>query len=259
MLLLEPLDDEQRTWTALARPARRLRAGEQLLDATGTPRLEVDGRRDEQVVVRVVGEESVVDVLAGIGEVPLPPYITTPLADAERYQTVYADRAGSVAAPTAGLHLTPELLGRLTAHGIALARVELVVGLDTFKPLAVDDPARHRIHTERYRVSPDVLATCRRTRAAGGRVVAVGTTSVRALESAASGRLEGRTDLYIRRPYDWQLVDVLMTNFHLPRTTLLLLVDAFVGPRWRDLYDVAMAEDYRFLSFGDAMLLERSR
>ena len=136
--------------------------------------------------------------------------------------------------------------------------MELVVGLDTFKPVAVDDPADHPMHRERYRVPEEVLAACRATRAAGGRVVAVGTTSVRALESAAAGEPTGRTDLFIRRPYPWQVVDVLLTNFHLPRTTLLMLVDAFVGPRWRDLYDVALADGYRFLSFGDAMLLTRS-
>jgi S-adenosylmethionine:tRNA ribosyltransferase-isomerase len=258
VLLLEPLDDAERTWTALARPARKLHEGEQLIDAAGAPRLEVGERRDGAVVVRLLGDAPAMQVLSDIGEVPLPPYITTPLVDAERYQTVYAARAASIAAPTAGLHLTPELLDQLAERGVGLARVELVVGLDTFKPLAVDDPAEHRIHTERYRVDPAVVERCRRARSSGGRVVAVGTTSVRAIESAAAGHLAGRTDLYIRRPYDWQLVDVLLTNFHLPRTTLLLLVDAFVGPRWRALYDTALAEGYRFLSFGDAMLLERT-
>jgi S-adenosylmethionine:tRNA ribosyltransferase-isomerase len=146
----------------------------------------------------------------------------------------------------------------LVERGVELARVELVVGLDTFQPVAVEDPADHPIHRERYRVGADVLAACHATRQAGGRVVAVGTTSVRALESAAGGPLTGRTDLFIRRPFGWQVVDLLLTNFHLPRTTLLLLVDAFVGPRWRSLYDVALRDGYRFLSFGDAMLLERS-
>ena len=123
--------------------------------------------------------------------------------------------------------------------------------------MTVDDPVDHVMHSERYRVDPSVLRACARTRAAGGRVVAIGTTSVRALESAALGDLQGRTRLFIRRPFDWQVVDVLLTNFHLPRTTLLMLVDAFVGPRWRDLYAIAAEQGYRFLSFGDAMLLER--
>jgi S-adenosylmethionine:tRNA ribosyltransferase-isomerase len=249
LLLLEPTGG---AWEALARPARKLRPGEQLLDR--------DGRVVAEVVDRRSGGTVVVDLTAAadeVGEVPLPPYITTPLADPERYQTVYADRPGSVAAPTAGLHLTVGLLERLADRGIAVERVELAVGLDTFKPLATDDPAEHRMHSERYRVAPAVFDRCRATRAAGGRVVAVGTTAVRALESAAKGVPEGRTDLFIRRPYDWQVVDVLLTNFHLPRSTLLVLVDAFVGPRWRDLYDVALQEGYRFLSFGDAMLLAR--
>ena len=131
---------------------------------------------------------------------------------------------------------------------------ELVVGLDTFKPVTADDPRTHRIHSERYRVTQDVLNRCRSAR----RVIAVGTTSVRALESAATlGELEGRTRLFIHRPYEWKVVDMMMTNFHMPRTTLLMMIDAFVGPRWRDLYETALVGDYRFLSFGDAMLLDR--
>jgi S-adenosylmethionine:tRNA ribosyltransferase-isomerase len=142
----------------------------------------------------------------------------------------------------------------LARRGIEVAEVELVVGLDTFRPIATDDPLEHRMHTERYRVPADTMDRCRRAR----RVVAVGTTTVRALESAAHrGELEGRTDIFIHRGFEWQLVDVLMTNFHLPRTTLLMMIDAFVGDRWRRLYDIALAEQYRFLSFGDAMLLDR--
>jgi S-adenosylmethionine:tRNA ribosyltransferase-isomerase len=159
-----------------------------------------------------------------------------------------------VAAPTAGLHLTDSLLGALRAAGIEVATLELVVGLDTFKPVTAEDPAAHRIHSERYRVPAETLDAC----AKAERVVAIGTTTVRALESAARGADRGRTSLFIRRPYDWNVVDVLLTNFHMPRTTLLMMVDAFVGPRWRDLYAIALAEGYRFLSFGDAMLLERA-
>jgi S-adenosylmethionine:tRNA ribosyltransferase-isomerase len=176
------------------------------------------------------------------------------LAEPGRYQTVYAAEPGSAAAPTAGLHLTPDVLDRLAANGVDVARVELLVGLDTFKPVSVDDPLQHVIHSERYRVPAGVLERA----ASARRVVAVGTTSVRALESAATtGQLTGRTRLFIHQPYDWRVVDVMMTNFHLPRTTLLLMIDAFVGARWRRLYDTALAEGYRFLSFGDAMLLDR--
>ncbi|HEV7759513.1 MAG TPA: S-adenosylmethionine:tRNA ribosyltransferase-isomerase [Acidimicrobiales bacterium] len=193
-------------------------------------------------------------VLARHGVVPLPPYITAPLADPERYQTVYADRSESVAAPTAGLHLTPTLLDACRAAGAEIVTVELAVGLGTFRPMTADKVEDHEMHAERYRVPTATLEACR----AADRVVAVGTTAVRALESAAqTGRLEGRTELFIRRPYDWQLVDVLLTNFHLPRSSLLVLVDAFVGARWRDLYALALDDGYRFLSFGDAMLLAR--
>ena len=195
-------------------------------------------------------------VLARYGVVPLPPYITAPLADPERYQTVYADQPESVAAPTAGLHLTPAVLDGCRAAGAEIVPVELAVGLGTFRPMTADKVEDHEMHAERYRVPPATLDACRAAR----RVVAVGTTAVRALESAAqTGRLDGRTELFIHRPYDWQLVDVLLTNFHLPRSSLLVLVDAFVGGRWRDLYALARDEGYRFLSFGDAMLLERDR
>jgi S-adenosylmethionine:tRNA ribosyltransferase-isomerase len=193
------------------------------------------------------------------GVVPLPPYITAPLADPERYQTVFADRPGSVAAPTAGLHLTPAVLDGCRAAGARIEMVDLVVGMGTFRPISAPKVEDHNMHAERYRVSPATMATCEEARSGGGRVVAVGTTTVRALESAAlSGQLEGRTELFIHRPWRWRVADVLMTNFHLPRSSLLVLVDAFVGARWRDLYDTALAAGYRFLSFGDAMLLHRS-
>ncbi len=256
LLLVEALDASWRAWEALARPARRLAHGEVLVDHDGRPVVTVGPRRGEAVSVELLSADPMA-TLARLGEVPLPPYIHTPLADPNRYQTVYAQRPGSVAAPTAGLHLTPAVLEQLAANGIGLARVELVVGLDTFKPVVVADPADHPMHSERYRVAPAVLDRVAEIRAAGGRVVAVGTTTVRALESAARQETEGRTSLFIHRPFDWQIVDVLMTNFHLPRTTLLMLVDAFVGARWRRLYEQALAQGYRFLSFGDAMLSER--
>jgi S-adenosylmethionine:tRNA ribosyltransferase-isomerase len=192
------------------------------------------------------------------GVVPLPPYITAPLDDPERYQTVFADHPGSVAAPTAGLHLTDAVLDRCRTAGAEVAPVELMVGLGTFRPMEARKVEDHHMHAERYVVPAATLEACRAARAGGGRVVAIGTTSVRALESAAlSGELVGRTELFIHRPWRWRLVDVVMTNFHLPRSSLLVLVDAFVGARWRDLYAEALAAGYRFLSFGDAMWLTR--
>lgn len=256
VLMLEPLDGERRTWEALVRPARKLKAGEVLFGADGTPVVEIGGRTDTGDTFRVtlVGATDSLEVLDRHGEMPLPPYITERLDRPDRYQTVYARQPGSAAAPTAGLHFTPELLAELDDRGIERAEVELVVGLDTFRPIGTDDPLAHRMHTERYRVPAE---TMRRVEGAG-RVVAVGTTSVRALESAATtGRLEGRTDIFIHRGHEWQLVDLMMTNFHMPRTTLLMMIDAFVGHRWRSLYEEALREGYRFLSFGDAMLLDR--
>jgi S-adenosylmethionine:tRNA ribosyltransferase-isomerase len=260
VLMLEPLDGERKVWEALVRPARKLKPGERLVSSDGTPVVEIGGRTatGDTFTVTVLGAVDALDVLADHGAMPLPPYISARLEDPDRYQTVYAREPGSAAAPTAGLHFTAELLARLTDAGIDTVKVELVVGLDTFRPVTEDDPARHRMHTERYRVPVATMQRCRQARAAGGRVVAVGTTTVRALESAAiRGELAGRTDIFIHRGYDWQLVDGLMTNFHLPKTTLLMMIDAFIGDRWRSLYEEALTLPYRFLSFGDAMLLDR--
>jgi S-adenosylmethionine:tRNA ribosyltransferase-isomerase len=255
VLLLEPLDSERRTWEALVRPARKLRVGEMLrAGETEVVRVEGRGPAGDTMTITLLGEGDPLDQLAAIGEMPLPPYIGTRLADAERYQTVYSSVPASAAAPTAGLHFTPSLLDELNRAGVATATVELVVGLDTFKPVSASDPRDHLMHSERYHVPASTMAACAEAR----RVVAVGTTSVRALESAAVlGQLDGRTQLFIHRPYDWTTVDVMMTNFHMPRTTLLLMIDAFVGERWRTLYREAIAHEYRFLSFGDAMLLDR--
>jgi S-adenosylmethionine:tRNA ribosyltransferase-isomerase len=255
VLVLGPSGGAPGWWEALVRPGRRVPPGTVVRGAAGVPAVEVGGELGEgRRLVRVLEGEAL-DVLDAHGELPLPPYITTPLADPARYQTVFADRPGSSAAPTAGLHLTGGLLDAIRAHGARIGFVELMIGLDTFRPIQVDQVEDHPMHTERYRVPESTW------RAAGEatRVVAVGTTVVRALESAAAtGSLEGRTDLFIRRGRPFQVVDVLLTNFHLPRTTLLALVDAFVGPRWRDLYAEALREGYRFLSFGDAMLLHRT-
>lgn len=254
VLLLEARDAEHREWEALVRPARKLRNGE-VLTRFGRPVVEVVERTEagDTFVVRIVADDPD-EFMERHGEMPLPPYITRVLDDTERYQTVYARRAASAAAPTAGLHFTPALLDAVVGAGAEIARVELVVGLDTFKPVAVDDPREHQIHTEWYSVPVSTMEACKRAR----RVIAVGTTAARALESAAStGLLEGRTDLFIVPGFEWKVVDVLMTNFHMPRTSLLLMVGAFVGAEWRDIYRDAIEESYRFLSFGDAMLLGR--
>jgi S-adenosylmethionine:tRNA ribosyltransferase-isomerase len=222
-------------WEALARPTRRLRAGRRY-----GPFELVEHLGEGRWLLKLEGEPA--------GEAPLPPYITEPLEDPERYQTVYAEEEGSAAAPTAGLHFTPELLARLDVE-----RVTLHVGLDTFRPVTAGELERHTLHGERYAVTP---AAWDRIRTAA-RVLAVGTTTVRVLESLArGGPLAGRTDLFITPGFEFRRVDSLLTNFHLPRSTLLALVMAFCGvEETRRLYDLAIAEKYRFYSFGDAMLV----
>jgi S-adenosylmethionine:tRNA ribosyltransferase-isomerase len=233
VLLLERVGEG--IWEALARPTRRLRAGRRY----GPVEL-VEHLGEGRWLVRLAGEPD--------GEAPLPPYITEPLADPERYQTVFARDPGSAAAPTAGLHFTPELLSRLDVE-----RVTLHVGLDTFRPVTVDDLSDHELHGERYAVAP---AAWERIRSAE-RVLAVGTTTVRVLETVASNRvLEGRTRLFVTPGFEFRRVDHLLTNFHLPRSTLLALVMAFAGvEETRALYRLAIEERYRFYSFGDAMLV----
>jgi len=234
VLLLERLG-ENGTWEALARPSRKLRPGQrlgpvELLEPLGEGRWRL----------RLEGEPA--------GEAPLPPYIREPLADPERYQTVYARSDGSAAAPTAGLHFTPELLAALDVE-----RVTLHVGLDTFRPLAAETLEEHELHSERYEVEPAVWERIR----GAERVLAVGTTTVRVLESLARGApLSGRTDLFITPGFEFRRADALLTNFHLPRSTLRALVMAFAGvEETRRLYRLAIEERYRFYSFGDAMLL----
>jgi len=253
VLLLAPCGPDPRDWEALVRPGRRLPPGTVLSDTSGAPMIEIGPRTLEDTRrVRLLADPW------AVGSIPLPPYVHESLADPERYQTVYAAAPGSVAAPTAGLHLTRPALDACAAASVGFATVDLHVGLDTFRPVTVEDPAAHRIHSEAYRVPPATWEACARVHADGGRVVAVGTTTVRALETAAvTGELEGRSRLFIRPPWDFAAVDVLLTNFHLPRSSLLLLVEAFAGARWRELYAIALADGYRFLSFGDAMLVDR--
>jgi S-adenosylmethionine:tRNA ribosyltransferase-isomerase len=241
MLLLERRDAD--VWEALARPSRRLRVGERLQPCRSLLHGEVE-------LVAALGDGRWLAHLEGepAGETPLPPYITEPLDDPARYQTVYADEAGSAAAPTAGLHFTPELLARLDVE-----RVTLHVGLDTFRPVSVDTLEEHELHGERYEVAESAWERIR----AAERVAAVGTTSVRVLETLARGApLAGRTSLFVTPGFEFRRVDALLTNFHLPRSTLLALVMAFAGvEETRRLYRLAVEERYRFYSFGDAMLV----
>ena len=308
VLLLEPLAGapDEASWAALVRPSRRIADGTVLVsERDPSVRVVVGERLDRQRrAVRVlVGETPLADVsqarlLERAGEAPLPPYIDPGTARqaiaeragldspdgeaarsavAHRYQTVYARSDGSAAAPTAGLHLTDGVLDALRSNGVTVATVDLTVGLATFAPVTVEVADEHEMHTEHYRVPAATLEAC----AAAERVVAVGTTTVRALESAARRRQRqgpdageagtadvpaaqagtadvcGETDLFLHRGVEFLTVDAMLTNFHLPRSSLLLLIDAFIGPRWRDLYERALADGYRFLSFGDAMLLER--
>lgn len=258
VLLLEPVDEAERRWEALVRPSRKVAPGTVLrVGDDGEVVVHDDlGEGRRLVQLHLPAGTNLLDVLARHGQVPLPPYITTPLDDPERYQTTYAVEPGSVAAPTAGLHLTPAVLDAIRATGAVVKPVELVVGLGTFRPIATDTVEAHTMHAERYRVPEHTFAACE----SAERVVAIGTTSVRALESAAAtGELAGRTDLFIHGDRPFALVGALVTNFHQPRSSLLVLIRAFIGPRWRDLYDEAQREGYRFLSFGDAMFLQGGR
>lgn len=255
------------TWRALAKPSRRLRIGTELLIHPRSSRYSAGGASIESIedagAVTVRLSDAVNGNLEAYGEMPLPPYITAPLGDQERYQTVYAAPVGSAAAPTAGLHVTAALLERIRAAGIGWAEVTLHVGLDTFRPMTSEFVADHPIHSEWCHVSDETARKIAETRTSGGRVIAVGTTSARTLESLGSvfddahtRGWSGETDIFITPGYRWRLVDGLLTNFHLPHSTLLAMVSALVGwDRLRGAYEEAIAERYRFFSFGDAMLI----
>ena len=255
VLLLEQRSSDFRLWEALVKPASKLKPDE-VLEYFGKRVVRVGPRTEagDTFVVEIL-DENPMELLQRIGAMPLPPYIRSSLTDLERYQTIYARRMASAAAPTAGLHFTPELMAKIVAKGVTVETVELVVGLDTFKPISADDPLDHLIHSEFYSVDQRVMDACRDAK----RVIAVGTTATRALESvAATGQLSGRTSLFITPGFEWKVVDMMLTNFHLPKTSLLLMIESFIGPRWRDIYAEAISQQYRFLSFGDAMLLARS-
>jgi len=262
LLLLKNTEGDQ--WEVLAKPAKRLKVGAQVsfgdgrLTATVVEELEHGGR-----IVRFDYQGIFLEVLESLGEMPLPPYIHEKLADRERYQTVYAKENGSAAAPTAGLHFTKELLAQIEAKGVKLVYLTLHVGLGTFRPVSVDNLEEHEMHSEFYTLSEEAAATLREVKANGHRVIAVGTTSIRTLETIGNkfqGDIQadsGWTNIFIKPGYQWQIVDAFSTNFHLPKSTLVMLVSAFAG---RDLtlkaYEHAIAERYRFFSFGDAMFIK---
>jgi len=250
-------------WRALVRPGKKLLPNVSVEFGQGLTALVV-GKTDERggrlLQFQAPPGTPVEDLIAALSSAPLPPYIGTPLpADRrERYQTVYADKGGSAAAPTAGLHFTPDLLARIEARGVSIARVTLHVGLGTFRPIETDDVLAHQMHAERVTVGAGAAGIINGAR---GRIIAVGTTSARTLESAAAGPrrvapTDGETSLYVTPGYKFQVVDALVTNFHMPRSTLLLLVSALAGTRAiRRAYQEALDSGYRFLSFGDAMLI----
>jgi len=262
VLLVEKIGD--REWDALVRPGRRARPGTELLFEDLTAEV-IDRRPDGRIRLRF--SEPVEPHLDRLGHVPLPPYIHRPdeTADRERYQTVFARQPGAIAAPTAGLHFTADLLEEIASAGIGIAKVTLHVGIGTFKPVTAERIEEHRMERERYEIGEEAAEAVSRTQASGGRIVAVGTTVVRTLESAAlagGGKVRpgtGSTDLFITPGFRFQVVDVLLTNFHLPRSTLLMLVSSFAGrERVLAAYEEAIREGYRFYSYGDAMLAERN-
>lgn len=257
------LNERDGLWEMLAHTRGHPVSGMVFVTDSGL-RMTLRGRTPDHHWLMEAGEPGPpAEILARHGHVPLPPYIRKGHdvdADQERYQTIYAERTGSVAAPTAGLHFTPEVFDRLTAHSIETARVTLHVGLGTFAPIKVEDPAKHAIHSEWCEVTQATVDAIFAAKSRGGRVVAVGTTTTRTLESAARPdglkSICGETDLFIRRPFEFRVVDGLLTNFHLPRTTLLLLVAAFTGDELlARAYREALERQYRFFSYGDAMLV----
>ena len=263
VLLVNPEGDSDLRWRALVRPGRRLRAG-QRVEIADELAVEIEAEHEDgSRTVRLITHLPLAEALDRHGSVPLPPYVEreATAADRERYQTVYASERGSVAAPTAGLHFTPEILKALEEKGVRTAWLTLHVGPGTFRPVEVEDPAGHAMHSEWYHLPDETAAEINRIRAGGGSLWAVGTTTVRVLESVADedGTLAGAsgwTDIFIHPPYRYRAVDHLLTNFHLPRSTLMMLVAAFAGyEETMAAYRAAVEEGYRFYSFGDAMVI----
>ncbi|WEV44592.1 tRNA preQ1(34) S-adenosylmethionine ribosyltransferase-isomerase QueA [Streptococcaceae bacterium ESL0687] len=262
LLLLKNIEGD--IWETLAKPAKRLKKGTKIsfgdgrLVATVLDELEHGGR-----IVEFSYDGIFLEILESLGEMPLPPYIHEKLEDQDRYQTVYAKENGSAAAPTAGLHFTPELLQKIEDKGVKLVEVTLHVGLGTFRPVNVDSVDDHEMHSEFYSLSEEAAKTLNEVKAAGGRIVAVGTTSIRTLETIGSkfdGQIKadsGWTNIFIKPGYEFKVVDAFSTNFHLPKSTLVMLISAFAGRDFvMDAYNHAVEEKYRFFSFGDAMFIK---
>ena len=258
-LLLKQLSGNR--WETLVKPGKKAKIGTKFIFGDGLLKAEVvDIIEDGNRIVELQSEENIYTTLDKIGQMPLPPYITEKLEDQERYQTVYSHELGSAAAPTAGLHFTNELLDKIRAKGVNIGYVTLHVGLGTFRPVKVDDVTKHKMHSEHYEIPAETAELIKRTKANGKRVIAVGTTSCRTLESvAASGEIracDGFTDIFIYPGFAFRVLDGLITNFHLPESTLIMLVSAFYGyDKTMKAYEVAVREKYRFFSFGDAMAI----
>ncbi|WP_405341022.1 tRNA preQ1(34) S-adenosylmethionine ribosyltransferase-isomerase QueA [Ruminococcus sp.] len=258
-LLLKQLSGNR--WETLVKPGKKAKIGTRFIFGDGLLKAEVvDIIEDGNRIVELQSEENIYTTLDKIGQMPLPPYITEKLEDQERYQTVYSHELGSAAAPTAGLHFTNELLDKIRAKGVNIGYVTLHVGLGTFRPVKVDDVTKHKMHSEHYEIPSETAELIKRTKANGKRVIAVGTTSCRTLESvAANGEIracDGFTDIFIYPGFTFKVLDGLITNFHLPESTLIMLVSAFYGyDKTMKAYEIAVKEKYRFFSFGDAMAI----
>lgn len=263
MVILHPLKGEEDCWEALVKPGKRAKIGAEFVFGGGMLEAEIIDITGEgtRIVKFNYAGESFKDVLKELGKVPLPPYIKKELKDPDKYQTVYAKEDGSVAAPTAGLHFTPELIKKIKSMGIDIVELTLHVGLGTFRPVQSENIEEHKMHSEFFIVDREAAKTINKTKNHNGRVIAVGTTVVRTLETVANEKSlvnpgKGWTDLFICPGYDFQVVDALVTNFHLPRSTLLMLVSAFAGKEFiMEAYKEAIEMRYRFYSFGDAMFI----
>ncbi|MEE0914629.1 MAG: tRNA preQ1(34) S-adenosylmethionine ribosyltransferase-isomerase QueA [Ruminococcus sp.] len=259
-LLLKQISGNK--WETLCKPGKKAREGAKFSFGNGLLRAEViEVKEDGNRIVNFGCDENFFATLDKIGQMPLPPYITEELKDRERYQTVYSHELGSAAAPTAGLHFTNELMDKIKAKGVKIAYVTLHVGLGTFRPVKVDDVTNHKMHSEHYEIPKETADLINETKKNGGRVIAVGTTSCRTLESVATffGEIkpcDGFTDIFIYPGYEFKVLDGLITNFHLPESTLIMLVSAFCGyDNIMNAYKTAVEEKYRFFSFGDAMFI----
>ena len=259
-LLLKQISGNR--WETLCKPGKKAREGAEFVFGDGILKAEiVEVKEDGNRIVDFDCDENFFTALDKIGQMPLPPYITEELQDRERYQTVYSNELGSAAAPTAGLHFTNELMEKIKAKGVNIAYVTLHVGLGTFRPVKVDDVTKHKMHSEHYEIPAETAELIKQTKKNGGRVIAVGTTSCRTLESVASfyGEIkpcDGFTDIFIYPGYEFKVLDGLITNFHLPESTLIMLVSAFAGyDNVMNAYKTAVDEKYRFFSFGDAMFI----